>query len=114
MNRSPMVLIALVGGALLAGYAIGGWQAGPSLHVGRAESTPGGGGSIESADGTYGFGRDVPWISADGTWHLDGQPDCLPSGQSVEGIEFAAIDAPTGSGVRPVLWIDCRSVAARP
>ena len=110
MNRSPMVLIALVGGALLAGYAVGAWQAGPSVHVGRADSMAEGGGSITTADRTYGFGRDVPWVSVDGSWHYDGHPDCLPPGSSVEGVEFAAIDAPTASGVRPVLWINCGSV----
>jgi hypothetical protein len=110
MNRSPMVLVALIGGALLAGYAVGTWQAGPSVHVGRADSTAEGGGSIETADWTYGFGRDVAWRSADGVWHVDGPPDCLPPSSSVEGVTFGAIDTPSASGIRPVLWIDCGSV----
>jgi hypothetical protein len=104
------VLLALVLGA---GYLIGTWKAGPSVHTGRADSMADGGGTILTADWDYGFARDVEWVGADGTWHDSGPPDCLPPMSSVEGLRFAATEV-TVDGVtwRPVVWIDCRSVPA--
>jgi hypothetical protein len=106
-------MVAVIGLALVAGFLIGTWWAGPEIRIGRADSTADGGGSIEAGDWTYGFGTDTTWVASGDVWHDSGVPDCLPVGSSVEGVRFAAIDVSIeGVGWRPVVWIDCRSVPA--
>jgi len=114
MTRFSAPVLVVIGLALVAGFLIGTWWAGPEIRTGRADSTADGGGSIETGDWTYGFGRDVQWVGQGDVWHDAGPPDCLPPGSSVEGVKFAAVDVSIeGVGWRPVVWIDCRSVPAQ-
>ena len=78
------------------------------ILTGRADAVETGG-SIETGEWTYALPvNDVPWLDAEGTWHEDGRPECLPPGASRR-IRFAAVEVTVeGSTWRPVVWIDCR------
>jgi hypothetical protein len=97
--------------ALAIAFALGGMRNGPSFHVGRADVTAAGGGSITTDDWTYGLPSDVAWTGRDGRWRDHGQPDCLPPGAIVNDLRFAAVEVNVeGTTWRQVLFVDCRSV----
>ena len=109
---SKLRLVAVIVVALAVGFFIGSWRSGVHIETGRADSTGSGGGSISTDGWTYGFSADGAWTDATGSWHDQGLPDCLPPLSSVEGVKFAWIEATVeGTGWRPVIWIDCRSVS---
>ncbi len=65
--------------------------------------------SIETGDWTYGVSLDgVSWTDANGSWHDDGRPECLPPSQETIPVTFAAVEV-TVEGVtwRPVVWVSC-------
>jgi len=108
---------ALFVGAVLGGCASG-FEASPfdstsGVHIetGEAHSKGDGGGSIITDRWTYGFPNDIAWTDLNDGWHEGGLPDCLPPLSTVDGVRFAWIEVSIeGTGWRPVLWIDCRSV----
>lgn len=64
-----------------------------------------------SVDGwTYGAADSVPWIDNEGSFHEDGWPACLSTVGASQRVTFGETDVmlPTGSGLREVLWVDCR------
>ena len=65
--------------------------------------------SIETGDWTYGVPLDgVQWTDANGAWHEDGRPECLPPAAETIPVRFAAVEV-TLEGVtwRPVVWVSC-------
>jgi hypothetical protein len=112
MTGDRLRLVAVIAVAVALGFLIGTWRSGVTIETGRADSTANGGGSISTDGWTYGFSSDTAWTDASNSWHDSGLPDCLPPLSSVEGVRFAWVQA-TVEGVswRPVIWIDCRSVA---
>ena len=65
--------------------------------------------SIETSDWTYGVPLDgVSWTDANGSWHDDGRPECLPPSQDTIPVTFAAVEASVeGNTWRPVVWVSC-------
>jgi hypothetical protein len=105
-------VVALIAVAVALGFLIGTWRSGVTIETGRADSKGDGGGSIITDGWTYGFSSDVAWTDSSNSWHDGGLPDCLPPLSSVEGLRFAWVEAKVeGTTFRPVVWIDCRSVA---
>jgi hypothetical protein len=103
-----MVLLAA---ALVIGFLVGTWRAGPTIRTGTAHVNSEGGGSIEVGDWTYGIPADVEWTDVSGSRHDRGHPDCLPPLGIIENVRFASVDVNVeGLGWRPVIWVDCRSV----
>lgn len=111
MTGSRLRLLALAVVALVLGFLLGTWRSGVHIETGRADSTGVGGGTIFTDDWAYGFAADVPWTDAANSRHEGDVPDCLAPLSSVEGIRFAWVEVTVeGTTVRPVVWIDCRSV----
>lgn len=105
-------VVAFLAVAVALGFLIGTWRSGVTIETGRADSKGDGGGSIITDGWTYGFSSDVAWTDNSNSWHDGGLPDCLPPLSSVEGLRFAWVEAKVeGTTFRPVVWIDCRSVA---
>ena len=110
-GRIPPLSIGLVVLAVIVGYAVGQWRDGPMILTGRADTTAEGGGSISTDDWTYAFASEVDWIDENNTWHSSERVGCLQPGGSAT-VRFAAVEVSIeGSTWRPVVWIDCRSVA---
>lgn len=111
MRRSQLGWVAAIVVALVAGFFVGTWRAGPTIQTGRADSNGVGGGSIITSGWTYGFAPDVAWTDATGSWHDSGTPACLPPLSSKDNVRFASVEVTVdGTTWRPVVWIDCRSV----
>ena len=109
--RIAPLTIGLVVVAVVVGYVLGEWRDGPMILTGRADMTAEGGGSITTDEWTYALAAEVDWIDSNNTWHLSERPGCLDPGESVE-VRFAATEVTIeGTTWRPVVWIDCRSVA---
>ena len=109
-GRSVLVAVAAV--ALVIGFLAGTWRSSAAMHLGRADVAGDGGGSIETADWTYGFASQVDWLSTDGSEHHGDQPECLQPLTSVANLRFAAVEVSVaGRTWRPVVWVDCTSVA---
>jgi hypothetical protein len=107
--------MAVMAVALAVGFLIGTWRSGVHIETGEAHSTGNGGGTITTDRGAYGFPADIAWLDADNTWHEGGVPDCLPPLSFVDGVRFGWVEvAIEGTGWRPVVWIDCRSVVRSP
>lgn len=112
MSDSPlrMTLLAILAPSLaLAGCAT---TSMPSIQArnltGEAHSAEGAI-SIETGEWTYGVPLDgVSWTDANGSWHDDGRPECLPPSQETFPVTFAAVEV-TVEGVtwRPVVWVSC-------
>jgi hypothetical protein len=103
--------VAVAGSALVIGFLMGLWRAGPIIDTGRVDSMGDGGGTIFTDDWSYGFSAEVAWTDAGNGRHEGGTPDCLPPLSSVEGVRFAYVEVTfEGATWRPVLWIDCRGV----
>jgi len=103
--------VAVVVIAVAVGFLIGSWRSGVHIETGEAHSTGNGGGSIITDGWTYGFPADIAWTDTNNSWHEGGIPDCLPPPSIVGGVRFAWAEADIeGSGWRPVVWVDCRSV----
>jgi hypothetical protein len=98
--------------ALIAGFALASWRAGPHVTTGRADTAADGGGSIITPDWTYGFPAGVDWMDSRGVWHTGGEtPECLSTDRSVM-VRFASVEVTIdGTTWRPVVWIDCRGAA---
>jgi hypothetical protein len=104
------VLVAALALAFVAGLQLGKphttWHTGMG-YLGDRQF------SVEYDGWFYGAQDAVPsWIDADGSWHESGWPDCLDVVGTTLEVRFAAQEV-TLDGVtsRPVVAIDCRSVA---
>lgn len=103
--------VALLAALLLAGYVgglIGQSRAGVRSVVGAGVS-----GqysiSIKAGDWWYGVPLSVPWQSADGAWHEDGRPACLPPTGKVGPVRLGAVPVTRGdTGWRAVVWVSCK------
>lgn len=106
-----LLVVALV--AAVLGFGVGTWRSGAHFGVGRGDTSAEGDGSIITDDWTYGFAADVSWRDTAGTWHDGDQPECLqPGGPSAYGLRFAWTEVTVeGATWRPVVWVDCGSVA---
>lgn len=70
--------------------------------------------SVEADGRTYNIPLDVPWTDAQGTFHDAGRPDCLSPDAGNVSVRFKTADVEVeGSSWSQVVWVDCRSVAAR-
>lgn len=113
MSRLSGLTFVLVGVALVAGYLIGAWRSGASIHTGQTYVAGDGSGSSTTDDWTYGFAADIDWLSRDGSKRDGDQRECLPPGASVDNLRFAAVEVTVEGGAwRPVVWVDCTSVPA--
>jgi len=101
------VLIAMAFGF---GWLARGWARPPILvgsgHVGGDVAT------LFVGDRAFGFRGSVSWTDAQGSFHDQGWPDCLPHLQDVSGIRFTGGTVPVGDGsgvtaVDEVFWVDC-------
>ena len=111
MTGSRLRLVVVLAVALALGFVIGTWRSGVHIETGQAHSTGNGGGSIITDGSTYGFSADIAWVDTTNRWHEGGLPDCLPPLSIVDGVRFAWVEVNVeGTGWRPVVWIDCRSV----
>jgi hypothetical protein len=93
---------------MLAGCGSAG-AVGPAIQTGRADvNEAGDGGSITTADWTYGLPTEgVRWTDHEGQLHDGGRPACLRPGTSNE-MRFAAVEVRVeGSTSRAVVWIGC-------
>lgn len=68
--------------------------------------------SVTVGGWTYGIdgASNVSWVDDQGSHHEGSWPACLRSG-SIVPITFGEVPwtAPDGSGLRQVVWVDCRS-----
>jgi hypothetical protein len=102
------VFILAIG--LVLGFGLGSSKAAPRWQQTPANASPEGKvASFEGGSWTYGFRESVAWISEDGTFHESGWPVCLTehttSARILTTPRTVDID---GTGVRPVLAVDCR------
>lgn len=110
LPRGPVIIVvAVVALAAAAGYLTGQHRTREVVLTGRAavgihEAT------IQVGGWYYGLRDTVAWIDANGTEHDDGWPACLQQGTRPL-VRFAAIPVtlPDGSGLRDVVWVDCRT-----
>ena len=67
--------------------------------------------SIETGEWTYAVPLDgVQWVDAEGVWHDNGRPECLPPAAQPLPVTFAAVEVTIeGTTWRPVVWVDCQS-----
>lgn len=50
------------------------------------------------------------WTDSTGSLHDQGWPDCLPRLTEAKGVRIAAaVLWVGGSGVSPIVWVDCQS-----
>lgn len=109
MLRPDQVVTLLVLGVVI-GFAAASFLGGTRTEVGRIDVTAGGEGTAIVRQHDYLFAGSTRWLGADGNWRHSGQPDCLPPASSVDGITFGVRQL---DGWGQVIWVDCRSVAAR-
>jgi hypothetical protein len=115
MTDGRLRLVAVIGITLAVGFLIGTWRSGVHIETGEAHSKGDGGGTIFTDGWAYGFSDDIAWIDTNNSYHEGGLPDCLPPLSILDGVRFAWIEVSIeGSGLRPVVWIDCRSVMPSP
>jgi len=96
---------------LLAGYIgvrLGEDKASVRSLIGSGRSASGAI-SLKSGNWWYGVPLSVRWQSADGAWHEDGRPACLPPTGKVGPVKFGAVPVSRdGVGWRAVVWVSCR------
>lgn len=64
--------------------------------------------SIKARGWWYAVPTDLHWQSADGTWHEDGRPACLPPTGNVGPIRFGEVSVTEGdTRWRQVVWVSC-------
>ncbi|MBV9097939.1 MAG: hypothetical protein JO079_07770 [Frankiaceae bacterium] len=101
-------LLLLVAGSAWAGSWWGHRQAGTHTVTGLAYSTPFQIGA-KAGDWAYAIPLSVPWYGADGAFHEDGRPDCLPPSSQQLPVTFGyAPVTHDGAWWREVVWVDCR------
>ena len=103
--------VALVAALLLAGYVgglIGQRRVGVRSVVGLGYSTQYQI-SVKAGSWWYEVPLSVRWQSADGTWHEDGRPACLPPTGKVGPVRLGAVPVTQdNTGWRAVVWVSCK------
>lgn len=106
------VAAGLVAALLIAGYigvSIGQSRAGVHSVVGSGYSRQDAI-SIKADGWWYEVPSSVRWQSADGTWHEDGRPACLPPTGKVGPVRLGEVPVTQGStGWRAVVWVSCKA-----
>jgi len=101
-----VIIVALVVGAGLVGYASGEHHSPVTVRTGIAYASPA---QIEvTANGwVYDIPLSVKWFSADGTMNDGSRPACLRPGAYSQ-IQFGSVTVTVqGSTWRPVVWVRC-------
>ena len=109
MARVTPLTVGIIGLALVIGFVVGSWRAGPTLAVGVAHSVEDQV-SIEAEGWTYAMPLDVSWVDANSAWHDGDRPSCVPpSTGPIHGVRFAYVEVSIEAlSWRPVVWVDCR------
>lgn len=104
--------------AVIGGFLVGASRTGITIHNGADITIHTGMAhsaqdqiSITGEDGwVYNVPLDVKWTDANGAWHENGRPDCLPPSDTLLGpVEFGATQVTvSGRTWRPVVWVSCR------
>lgn len=102
------VLLLLIGGFF--GFGVGAGKAQPRWYTSPAHvSVEAKKASFQTDGWTYGFEESVAWFDGEGTFHESGWPECLTdrttSATFLAPVRTIDVD---GTGIRPVLAVDCR------
>lgn len=111
VGRWIAAVVALIGSLVVAGYV------GLSIGQGRTlvHSIVGSGYSarqaisIKAGDSWYAVPLSVRWQSANGSWHEDGRPACLPPTGHVGPVRLGTVPVIQGNTAwDAIVWVSCK------